>query len=321
VTTTNLLMGAAALAVVAVLESLYYAFKFLAERRREELERHLQAVSAGTEAWPTLLRAGRLSTIPALEGFLEGVPLLDRMAVLLEQADVGGTVAAQLALSALLALAGGAVGLALRGLVLGALLFVAGAAAPTFRLVRARAWRSRQISEQLPNALDMMARSLRAGHSLVNAFKLVATEMPGPINLEFARAYEEQNLGVSFHRAVQQMVGRVPGNSDLQIFGVAVIVQRETGGNLVEMLEKLGETIRARYQFYGKLSGLTAEAHTSALVLAALPIVTALFLMIVNPQYISPLITKPLGQIILGCTLTSWLVGLVWLRQMGKVEY
>jgi tight adherence protein B len=316
---TNLLMGAAALAVVAVLESLYYALKYLSERRREELERHLQAVSTGT--WPTLLRAGRLSTIPALERFLEGVPLLNRMALLLEQADAGGTVAAQLALSALLALSGGAVGLALRGPFLGALLFVAGAAAPTFRLVRARARRSRQISEQLPNALDMMCRSLRAGHSLVNAFKLVATEMPGPINLEFARAYEEQNLGVSFHRAVQQMVGRVPGNSDLQIFGVAVVVQRETGGNLVEMLEKLAETIRARYQFYGKLSALTAEGHTSGLVLATLPIITALFLMIVNPHYISALVTKPLGQIILGCILTSWMLGLVWLRQMGKVEY
>lgn len=318
---TNLLMGAATLAVVAVLESLYYALKFLAERRREELERHLQAVSAGTEAWPKLLRAGRLSSIPALEGLLDGVPWLDRMAALLEQADVGGTVAAQLALSALLAVGGGALGLALRGPVLGAVLLVAGAAAPTLRLVRARSRRSRQISEQLPNALDMMARSLRAGHSLVNAFKLVATEMPGPINLEFARAYEEQNLGVSFHRAVQQMIARVPGNSDLQIFGVAVIVQRETGGNLVEMFEKLGETTRARYQFYGKLSALTAEGHTSGLVLGALPIVTALFLIIVNPHYISALITKPLGHVILGCTLSSWLLGLIWLRQMGKVEY
>jgi tight adherence protein B len=318
---TNLLLGAAALAVVAVLESLYYGLKFLAERRREELERHLQAVSAGTEAWPTLLRAGRLSKIPTLEGLLEGVPLLNRMALMLEQADVGGTVAAQLALSALLALAGGAVGLALRGAVLGAVLFVAGAVAPTVRLVRARARRSREISEQLPNALDMMARSLRAGHSLVNAFKLVATEMPGPINLEFARAYEQQNLGVSFYRAVQQMIGRVAGNSDLQIFGVAVIVQRETGGNLVEMLERLAETIRARYRFYGKLSALTAEGHTSGLVLAALPIVTALFLVLVNPDYISPLFTKPLGHVILGVTLLTWLVGIVWLREMGKVEY
>jgi tight adherence protein B len=117
------------------------------------------------------------------------------------------------------------------------------------------------------------------------------------------------------------MISRVPGNSDLQIFGVAVIVQRETGGNLVEMFEKLGETIRTRYQFYGKLAVLTAEGHTSGLVLAALPIVTALFLILVNPHYISLLVTKPLGHLILGCTLISWLLGIVWLRHMGKVEY
>ena len=167
----------------------------------------------------------------------------------------------------------------------------------------------------------MMARSLRAGHSLTSAFKLVAVEMPGPINLEFARAYEEQNLGVSFYRAVQQMIDRVPGNSDLQIFGVSVIVQKETGGNLVEMLEKLADTIRARYQFYGKLAALTAEGQMSGLVLGALPIATALFLMFVNIGYISALVTKPMGRAILAYTMISWFVGLLWLRQMGKVEY
>ena len=203
----------------------------------------------------------------------------------------------------------------------GALLFVTGGAVPTLRLFLARARRSRQISEQLPSALEMMARSLRAGHSLTSAFKLVAAEMPGPINLEFARAYEEQNLGVSFYRAVQQMTSRVPANSDLNIFAVSVIVQKETGGNLVELLEKLADTIRARYQFYGKLAALTAEGEASGLVLGALPIATAVFLMFVNFQYISALVTKPMGRVILTYTMISWFVGLIWLRQMGKVEY
>lgn len=145
--------------------------------------------------------------------------------------------------------------------------------------------------------------------------------MPGPINLEFARAYEEQNLGVSFYRAVEQMTKRVPDNSDLNIFAVSVIVQKETGGNLVEMLEKLADTIRARYQFYGKLAALTAESQMSGLVLGALPIPTALFLMFVNLQYVSALVTKPMGRVILTHTMISWVVGLVWLREMGKVEF
>jgi tight adherence protein B len=320
---TTILIGAAALAVVALLEGLYYAIKFLSERQREDLQRRLQAVTAGgSEAFPslTLLRTGRLSSNPFWAELLGGVPLLDRMATLLEQAQVGGTVAAQLVLSLLLALAGAVLGLALRSPVMGALLFVTGGAVPTVRLFAARARRSRQMSEQLPAALDMMARSLRAGHSLTSAFKLVASEMPGPINLEFARAYEEQNLGVSFHRAVQQMTDRVPDNSDLQIFAVSVIVQKETGGNLVEMLEKLADTIRARYQFYGKLAALTAEGQMSGLVLGALPIATALFLMFVNLEYVSALVTKPMGRIILAYTIISWAVGLVWLRQMAKVE-
>jgi tight adherence protein B len=318
---TNVLIIAAALGVVALLEGLYYGAKYLSERQREDLQRRLQHESAGTEAWPTLLRAGRIAANPFWGGVLEGVPLLDRMATLLEQAQVGGTVAAQLLFSVLLALAGAAVGLLIQSPVAGLLLFVAGGSIPTLRLLGARARRSRLISEQLPAALEMLARSLRAGHSLTSAFKLVASEMPGPINLEFARSYEEQNLGVSFYRAVQQMTNRVPANNDLKIFAVSVIVQKETGGNLVEMLEKLADTIRARYQFYGKLAALTAEGEMSGLVLGALPIATALFLMFVNYGYISTLVTRPLGRIILTYTLISWCVGLIWLRQMGKVEY
>jgi tight adherence protein B len=317
----TILVGAAALAVVAVLEGLYYLVKFLQERQREDLQRRLQAVSqGGAELFPTLLRAGRLSDNPFWGELLGGVPLMERMATLLEQAQVGGTVAAQLVFSVLLALGGAAAGLALSSPVLALMLLVAGGAVPTVRLLAARARRSRLISEQLPAALDMMARSLRAGHSLTAAFKLVASEMPGPINLEFARAYEEQNLGVSFYKAVQQILNRVPNNADLQIFAVSVVVQKETGGNLVEMLEKLADTIRARYQFYGKLSALTAEGQMSGYVLGALPIATAMFLMFVNLDYISALVTKPMGRIILAYTLISWGVGLVWLREMGKVE-
>jgi tight adherence protein B len=278
-------------------------------------------VTTGSDAFPTLLRAGRLSSNPFWGELLGGMPLLERMATLLEQAQVGGTVAAQLTFSVLLALGGAVVGLLMGSPIMAALLFVTGGAIPTLRLLFARARRSRLISEQLPAALDMMARSLRAGHSLTSAFKLVASEMPGPINLEFARAYEEQNLGVSFYRAVQQMTGRVPNNSDLQIFAVSVVVQKETGGNLVEMLEKLAETIRARYRFYGKLAALTAEGQMSGYVLGGLPIATALFLMFVNFGYISVLVTKPMGRIILVYTLISWAVGLLWLRQMAKVDY
>src|SRR5262249_42873301 len=113
-----------------------------------------------------------------------------------------------------------------------------------------RARRSRKLSEQLPDALDMMGRSLRAGPALARSFKIVASELPAPVSLEFARAFEEQNLGLPFEKAISQMVKRCPTNRDLKIFAVSVIVQKETGGNLVEIIEKIAETIRQRYRFF-----------------------------------------------------------------------
>ena len=316
----NLLIGAAALAVVALFEGLYYALTFLSERRREDLRRRLRTLGGTDQGRLSVLRAGRLASNATLDGVLAGIPALQRLGTLIDEAQVGGTVAGLLAVSTAAALIGGFAGLVLRGPAMGALFFGVGAAAPTVRLYLARQSRSRKISEQLPSALDMMARSLRAGHALTSAFKLVATEMPGPINFEFARAHEEQNLGMSFEHAVLQMTARAHKNRDIKIFAVSVIVQKETGGNLVEILEKLAETIRGRYQFYGKLSALSAEGKLSGLVLGALPIVIALMLMMVNHDYLLPLVNSPMGRVIVGYAITSWVFGLIWLRQMGKVE-
>jgi tight adherence protein B len=182
-------------------------------------------------------------------------PATARVEALLEQAEVRITVARLLAISGIALLVGGLLGLLsnigiLMSLVLGPL----GAILPFGYVAFMRRRRSNKLSEQLPDALDMMARSLRAGHALASSFKLVSSEMPSPINTEFARAFEEQNLGMPFERAVAQMTKRAPANRDLKIFAVSVIVQKETGGNLVEIIEKIAETIRARYRFYGKLA-------------------------------------------------------------------
>jgi tight adherence protein B len=316
---TNILIGVAALAVVALFEGLYYAFSFVSQRRHEDLQRRLRPGGA-ENVQASLLRARRLAANPLVETFLEGMPFTDGLVTLLDQAQVDGTVARQLGFAIFFALGGAVGGAYLGGLLPAALLFLLGASLPLIRLLFARARCSRLISEQLPSALDMMARSLRAGHALPNAFKLVASEMPGPINFEFARACEQLNLGASFDQAVQEMTARVPRNNDLKIFAVSVLVQRETGGNLVEILEKLAQTIRNRYQFYGKVSALTAEGRLSGLVLGGLPIVTSLVLSVLNPAYVSQLITEPLGRLILTYVCVSWFLGLSWLRHMSKVE-
>jgi tight adherence protein B len=317
----QVLIGAAALAVVALFEGLFHTLAFFSERRREELRRRLQAGRGGGDgAALSLLRQGRLSAIPALDELLRAMPLLGRLERLIEQSQAGTTVARLLVVSAVAAAAGAALGLAVGGPALAFLLLSAAGAAPTLRLSAMRARRDRKLSEQLPSALDMMARSLRAGHALTAAFKLVASEMPAPINLEFGRAYEEQNLGMSFDRAVLQMTARAPGNRDLKIFAVSVIVQKETGGNLVEILEKIAETIRLRYQFYGKLAALCAEGRLSGVVLGVLPIFTGLLLAVINPRYATALVSSPMGRGFLIYAVASWFLGLIWLRAMGKVE-
>jgi tight adherence protein B len=182
-----------------------------------------------------------------------------------------------------------------------------------------RSRRSTKLSEQLPDALDMMGRSLRAGHALSSSFKMVASELPAPVSLEFARAFEEQNLGLPFEKAIAQMVKRCPTNRDLKIFAVSVIVQKETGGNLVEIIEKIAETIRQRYRFFGKLDTLTAEGRMSSYILGALPILTGFFIAFTNPPYVMLLFTTHMGNMIFGYAVVSWLVGFLVMRSMAKV--
>jgi tight adherence protein B len=152
------------------------------------------------------------------------------------------------------------------------------------------------------------------------AFQVVASEMPEPVCIEFARAYEEQRLGLSLERAVVQMAERSPGNGDLKIFAVSTMIQRETGGNLAEILEQLGDTIRQRFRFRGKLAALTAEGRASAVVLGALPIVIAVILSAMSPEYLAALPGTAMGRSIIFVAALGWAVGLVWLYRMTKLE-
>jgi tight adherence protein B len=194
-----------------------------------------------------------------------------------------------------------------------------GGAIPIMFVLWKRSHRSKKISEQLPDALDMMGRSLRAGHALSSSFKMVASELPPPISLEFARAFEEQNLGLPFEKAIAQMVKRSPTNRDLKIFAVSVIVQKETGGNLVEIIEKIADTIRQRYRFFGKLDTLTAEGRMSSYILGALPILTGLFIGFTNPPYVMLLFTTTMGNKIFAAAVIMWVLGFAWMRRMSKV--
>jgi tight adherence protein B len=311
-----------ALGVVGVLEGLFYLRRFVVDRKRDELKRRLGRLGNGDATQqPGLLRPARFSNIKFLDPILRGVGVAVKLEKLLEQADVDVTVARMLVYVVTLGAAGLGLGLMVQlPLPLAAMLCMLGLAAPWVWVLGVRAARSAKISAQLPEALDMLARALRAGYAVNGACRLVATEMPSPINVEFGKAYEEQRLGIDLDKALVRMTERVPGNGDLRIFAVSVTVQKETGGNLAELLEQIATTIRDRYRFYGKLRGLTAEGRVSGLVLSLLPLGMALFLAVKNPSYLRLLADTPVGNGLLLYALVTWIVGIFWMYRMTKVE-
>jgi tight adherence protein B len=313
-------IGVVTFAAVFLLEAVVQTLRFFTDRKEDELKRRLQSLGTPEAAKFGLLRAGRLSASPVLDAILRGIPISQRLEDLLEQAEIGITVARLLAYCGIAALVLFTLGLVTAGGPLMSLILLPmGAALPIMVVSWKRGRRSRKLSEQLPDALDMMGRSLRAGHALSSSFKMVASELPAPISLEFARAFEEQNLGLPFEKAVAQMVKRAPTNRDLKIFAVSVIVQKETGGNLVEIIEKIAETIRQRYRFFGKLDTLTAEGRMSSYILGALPILTGFFIAFTNPPYVMLLFTTHMGNMIFGYACVSWVIGFVVMQRMAKV--
>lgn len=180
--------------------------------------------------------------------------------------------------------------------------------------------RSARITEQLPDALDLMARSLQAGHGIAESLRACATETHPPLAGEMARVYEETNLGRDFRDSLQGLVMRNRSNFDLKIFTSSVILQRETGGNLVEILENIAGTIRQRFVFKGKVKALTAEARFSAMILGGLPFFVAGAIWTIRPDYLSVLFTDPMGKAIVLGIVVWFSLGVVVMTEITKVE-
>lgn len=318
---TNILLVLVGLACLAVVEAIYYLFRYTGERQRAELRRRLRSIDEPGAL--RLERAGKLSRSRELDTWIRALPFSAELEQLLMQTDLEWTVASMLGTSVLSGIVMFAFMLALipHAVELAVLAMFVGFSAPVIIALIVRQRRSRVISSQLPEALDMMVRSLRAGHGVSAAFKLVATEMPIPIAVEFARCFDEHHLGVDFRVAVENLTKRVPDNLDLRIFAMSVVLQHETGGNLVEILEQIAYTIRERYKFYGKLSALTAEGKVSGVILGALPLVVTAVLGVTNGSYLSILVESPSGRMVALIGLLLWATGVVWLVRLTKVEY
>lgn len=179
--------------------------------------------------------------------------------------------------------------------------------------------RKAKFSGQLPEALELVARALRAGHSLGSGFQLVSTEMADPIGREFSRVFEEQNLGVTLEQALESMCDRVP-NVDLRFFATAVILQRQTGGDLAEILDKIGTLIRERFKLHGMIQALTGEGRLSGIVLLALPPGLFVVLLRLNPTYVMMLFDDPMGQKLLAVAVVMQLLGAVVIKKIVNIR-
>jgi tight adherence protein B len=190
---------------------------------------------------------------------------------------------------------------------------------PFLWVIMKRKKRINKFNAQLPEALDMLSRSLRAGHSLGAGFGLISDEMQDPLAREFGRCYDEQNLGVSLEKSLEAMTLRVP-NLDLRFFATAVILQRQTGGDLAEILEKIARLVRARYRLAGQIQALTGEGRLSGIVLLALPPGLFTMMLLLNKEYVMKLFHDPMGQWMLGGAIVMQLLGALVIKKIIDIK-
>jgi tight adherence protein B len=190
---------------------------------------------------------------------------------------------------------------------------------PLAWLFNKRRARLKKFAAQLFDALELVARALRAGHSLAAGMHVVAEEMPAPISEEFNRVYEEQNLGIPIEDALKGMCDRVP-NLDLRFFVTSVLVQRQTGGDLAEILDKISYVIRERFRILGQVQALTAEGRLSGIILIALPFGLFLLMLYIKPDYIEKLWNHELGIKMSVAALVAQLVGALVIKKIVNIK-
>lgn len=307
---------------LALLEGGYYAYRNMRHPGAGQVHKRLQKLSREefNGAVPDIVRRRPLSDIPWLHALLTRVPGVQWLDRALATANIRRPVGFFILLALVLA----ATGLQLCWVFLGRLDVALMAAlvlavVPFFHVRMVKKKRMAKLYGQLPDALDSIARAMRAGHGFSTGMKIVADEFDDPIGTEFGRVFDEINFGISVTDALKNLSRRVECD-DLNYFVVSVILQRETGGNLAEILESLAYLIRERFKFYGKVRTLSAEGRLSALILSALPFLSLATIYLTSPQYITRLFTDPAGRVLCVVALAMMLTGILVMRKMIRIE-
>lgn len=318
-----ILFGALLFAAVALLVGgVYLGWHNAKGPEAERVARRLRNAigDEGSELAVSITKERVYSRDPEVQKLLMRLPGIARLDRLLLQTGRGWTTARLCALMLgglligfILASGMGLPWLARLGMAIG------GAALPVFEAARAKAKRLTRIEHQLPEALDMMGRAMRAGHAFPTALKMVGDEMPEPLGAEFKVVFDEVNFGVSMPDALMNLAIRVP-STDLRYFVVAVLIQRETGGNLTDLLSSISAIIRDRLKLLGQVRVMSAEGRMSAWVLCLLPFASAALISVINPGMLNTLFTDPGGRKMLYTAGGLMLAGVVVIRRVTRIR-
>src|SRR5262245_57724475 len=263
-------------------------------RAQERLDALIGRTGRGKDSSTDLLIKQALQEVGRQNIFERITPEFFKVSKMFEQADVKIKPSALFGAACCFALGFGTLTALMVSVFVAPVTAAMGFGLPFVWLVWKRNQRLKKFAAQLPEAMELVARALRAGHSLAAGLHVVADEMPEPVSKEFGRVYEEQNLGISLEEALLHMCDRVP-NLDLRFFVTSVNIQRQTGGDLAEILDRIGHIVRERFKILGQVKALTAEGRLSGVVLIALPIGLFLMMLHMKPDYVKLLWTDPMG--------------------------
>lgn len=309
-------------ALVLFLEGAYLYWNSYRGPEAKRIERRLQAMSAGTHGGGevALVKQRLLSEEPALARLLMRLPRVHEMDRLLMQSGLPWNIARFTGLTLMALLIGLLFGFIMKFPLLAVLVLgLAFAAVPLVYVYNCKEKRLEKIEQQLPDALDMMSRAMRAGHAFPGALQMVGDESPQPISSEFKLAFDEINYGISLQDALLNLATRVP-STDLRYFVIAVLIQRETGGNLSEVLGNISKLIRERLKLLATIKVLSAEGRLSAWILTILPFALAVVISVLNPKLMSVLWTDEMGKKLMAFAVVMMILGIIWMWRMIKIR-
>lgn len=305
---------------------LVYTLFLLASRksdaRQERLQQRVAEALQGLRSADGEIQISRDDSIgghPVINRLLSSIDFIKSLDRMIRQADVRITVSRLLAFSFLAGLMAWLAAYTVVNFVFALFLAIPAAALPLLHVSLKRKKRLIKFNAQLPDTLDLLGRSLAVGHAFSESLNQVASEMPDPIAMEFRITFEEQKLGLTMKAALDRLTERVP-LLDLRLCVTAMNIQRETGGNLAEILEKVAQTVRERFKLMEDFRTMTTSARGSAWILCGLPIGIILLMTAINPDYMSLLLHDQRGHFILGIAAVLQVLGIITIRKILAIR-